>query len=60
MQRGGKDLPEWETFLQDWIAFPGKQTGIIADRFLNEALNLLNSSGQFLTAISAKKTMKTA
>lgn len=50
MQAGGEGLPEWETFLHEWILFLGTQREQRAERLLKEALNLQNNQEQFLAA----------
>lgn len=48
MQMGNGELPEFDTFLNSWISFLGKQTGGRAERLLNEAQSLLSDDAAML------------
>ena len=42
MQYGEEELPDFQDFLKLWIAYLGTKTGCEADRFMLEAVGLLN------------------
>lgn len=44
MQHGDEELPDFREFLALWIVYLGEKTGREADRFVKEAVNLLNDA----------------
>ncbi len=42
LQQGGEELPDFEDFLPDWIAYLGSRAEDAADRLIGEAVALLN------------------
>lgn len=53
MQKGEIDLPEWDTFLTQWIEYLGRQNNSLSKKLLSEAAILQDSPEQFLE--SARK-----
>lgn len=48
MQRGEKDLPDWEAFLDDWTAYLSRQDSKLAELRLKEAFELQNDFQKLL------------